>query len=156
MNIQRLPLSEPCPQPTTERSCRSTGQAPHIALPQICMSSCAFQACRLTQVPDEGACQMAPSSNVNRPIFPLTFASRALAQIFTMLGLLQAVCALSLSGLLYQTQGNPLPHVNQLQARYAPDQTGAVASESDICSRIGTNLLQRGGNAADAVRSSLL
>jgi gamma-glutamyltranspeptidase len=31
------------------------------------------------------------------------------------------------------------------------DQLGAVASESDICSRIGTDLLKRGGNAADAM-----
>ena len=29
---------------------------------------------------------------------------------------------------------------------------GAVASESTICSRIGTKLLAAGGNAADAVR----
>ena len=29
---------------------------------------------------------------------------------------------------------------------------GAVASESTICSRIGTRLLEAGGNAADAVR----
>jgi hypothetical protein len=28
---------------------------------------------------------------------------------------------------------------------------GAVASESDICSRIGTDLLKMGGNAADAM-----
>jgi gamma-glutamyltranspeptidase/glutathione hydrolase len=31
------------------------------------------------------------------------------------------------------------------------DQLGAVASESDICSRIGTDLLKLGGNAADAM-----
>lgn len=30
-------------------------------------------------------------------------------------------------------------------------QLGAVASESDICSRIGVDLLKAGGNAADAV-----
>ena len=29
---------------------------------------------------------------------------------------------------------------------------GAVASESAVCSRIGTDLLENGGNAADAVR----
>ena len=28
---------------------------------------------------------------------------------------------------------------------------GAVASESDVCSRIGTELLKKGGNAADAM-----
>lgn len=32
-----------------------------------------------------------------------------------------------------------------------PGQLGAVASESDICSRIGTELLRHGGNAADAM-----
>jgi gamma-glutamyltranspeptidase/glutathione hydrolase len=30
-------------------------------------------------------------------------------------------------------------------------QRGAVASESDICSRIGIDLLKEGGNAADAM-----
>jgi gamma-glutamyltranspeptidase/glutathione hydrolase len=30
-------------------------------------------------------------------------------------------------------------------------QLGAVASESDICSHIGTDLLKHGGNAADAM-----
>lgn len=33
----------------------------------------------------------------------------------------------------------------------APGHIGAVASESDICSRIGTDLLKQGGNAADAL-----
>lgn len=33
-------------------------------------------------------------------------------------------------------------------------QLGAVASESDICTRIGIGLLKDGGNAADAVRQS--
>lgn len=28
---------------------------------------------------------------------------------------------------------------------------GAVASESSVCSHIGTNLIKKGGNAADAV-----
>ena len=32
-----------------------------------------------------------------------------------------------------------------------PGHLGAVASESDICSRIGTDLLKQGGNAADAL-----
>lgn len=31
------------------------------------------------------------------------------------------------------------------------DQKGAVASESAVCSRIGTGLINDGGNAADAV-----
>lgn len=37
---------------------------------------------------------------------------------------------------------------------YLQDQLGAVASESDICSQIGIDLLNEGGNAADAVRCS--
>lgn len=32
-----------------------------------------------------------------------------------------------------------------------PGQLGAVASESVLCSRHGTDMLERGGNAADAV-----
>jgi gamma-glutamyltranspeptidase/glutathione hydrolase len=32
-----------------------------------------------------------------------------------------------------------------------PGRLGAVASESSICSRVGTDLLRKGGNAADAV-----
>ena len=32
-----------------------------------------------------------------------------------------------------------------------PGQRGAVASESDVCSRIGTELLEQGGNAAGAM-----
>ena len=31
------------------------------------------------------------------------------------------------------------------------DQSGAVASESSVCSRIGVDLIRDGGNAADAV-----
>lgn len=36
------------------------------------------------------------------------------------------------------------------------DKLGAVASESSVCSNIGIDLLGKGGNAADAVRSLLL
>ena len=32
------------------------------------------------------------------------------------------------------------------------DKLGAVASESAVCSKVGTGLLEKGGNAADAVR----
>jgi gamma-glutamyltranspeptidase / glutathione hydrolase len=49
---------------------------------------------------------------------------------------------------------NPLPR--QSLPRTNPhgsfqDQLGAVASESNICSQIGIDLLKKGGNAADAV-----
>lgn len=33
------------------------------------------------------------------------------------------------------------------------DQLGAVASENRVCSQIGIDLLEAGGNAADAVRN---
>ncbi len=72
-----------------------------------------------------------------------------------MLALLQAVCAFSLSSLLQQAAGGPvassLGGTSRLEERYAPGHRGAVASESSICSDIGINLLERGGNAADAV-----
>ncbi len=36
-------------------------------------------------------------------------------------------------------------------ARVGSARLGAVASESSVCSRIGVDLLEAGGNAADAV-----
>jgi len=36
------------------------------------------------------------------------------------------------------------------------DNNGAVASESAVCSEIGIDLLQRGGNAADALVGTVL
>ena len=109
-----------------------------------------------TQVRGVGARRMAPSFNVNGSISIFILRRRALAHISIMLGLLQAVSALSFSSLLYQINANPLPDVNKPQEQYAPGHTGAVATESDICSHIGTDLLQRGGNAADAVRSNAI
>jgi gamma-glutamyltranspeptidase/glutathione hydrolase len=35
--------------------------------------------------------------------------------------------------------------------RYGNAKTGAVASESSVCSNIGADVLKEGGNAADAV-----
>ncbi len=52
---------------------------------------------------------------------------------------------------------NPLPERPSRRddsQNYLQDQLGAVASESDICSQIGIDLLNEGGNAADAVRFS--
>jgi hypothetical protein len=63
-----------------------------------------------------------------------------------MLSLLHIV--LAASPLLLQTGAKPLP---ELKLEQASDSTGAVASESEICSHIGIDLLQQGGNAADAV-----
>lgn len=72
-----------------------------------------------------------------------------------MLALLQVVSALSLSSLLLQAGASPvsLPD-HDLKERTSPGRTGAVASESDICSDLGIDLLAKGGNAADAVSSS--
>lgn len=50
--------------------------------------------------------------------------------------------------LLGHVNANPLP--GGLVPRQLPDHKGAVASESDICSKIGIDILSRGGNAADA------
>jgi gamma-glutamyltranspeptidase / glutathione hydrolase len=65
-----------------------------------------------------------------------------------MLSLLQVAYALAVSPLIQQAGANPLP---QIYAVSAPDSKGAVASESAICTNIGIDLLQQGGNAADAV-----
>lgn len=37
---------------------------------------------------------------------------------------------------------------------YNTDDHGAVASEVDLCSHVGVDLMQSGGNAADAVSSA--
>ncbi|EXJ96491.1 gamma-glutamyltransferase [Capronia coronata CBS 617.96] len=69
-----------------------------------------------------------------------------------MLSLLQLACALAVPPLLNQVGANPVPTVHQ---KYAPDSMGAVASESSICSGIGIDLLRQGGNAADALVSTV-
>jgi gamma-glutamyltranspeptidase / glutathione hydrolase len=68
--------------------------------------------------------------------------------LFTMLMLLQLACALVVPPLFQQAAANPLPTIRQNEA---PGNRGAVASESSICSEIGIDLLQQGGNAADAL-----
>lgn len=53
--------------------------------------------------------------------------------------------------------GNPVPtgHDNGYPVNGRPklkaNHLGAVASEAEICSHIGTELLKKGGNAADAM-----
>ncbi|RVX73408.1 hypothetical protein B0A52_03050 [Exophiala mesophila] len=66
-----------------------------------------------------------------------------------MLSLLHLACALVVPTLLDQAGANPVPYLHHLNQ--GPDSRGAVASESDVCSRIGIDLLQQGGNAADAL-----
>jgi gamma-glutamyltranspeptidase / glutathione hydrolase len=70
----------------------------------------------------------------------------ALLRVVVMLSLLKY--ALAASPLLLQSGANPVP---DLEMRQASARKGAVASESDICSHIGIELLEQGGNAADAV-----
>lgn len=46
----------------------------------------------------------------------------------------------------------PVPaHKRGSEQHEAKDKLGAVASESSVCSHIGIDLIQDGGNAADAV-----
>lgn len=65
---------------------------------------------------------------------------------------------ISLSIVLLVVLAVHLPGVNSSPYNLAPREghveegkTGAVASESAICSRHGTHILEQGGNAADAV-----
>lgn len=46
---------------------------------------------------------------------------------------------------------NPFPSGYPTVPIIKPGELGAVASESDVCSHIGTDLLKLGGNAADAM-----
>lgn len=48
------------------------------------------------------------------------------------------------------------PLMHPLQSRQFSDNLGAVASESEICSTIGVNILRGGGNAADAMVATVL
>lgn len=48
------------------------------------------------------------------------------------------------------------PLMHPLQSRQFSDNLGAVASESEICSTIGVNILRDGGNAADAMVATVL
>lgn len=57
------------------------------------------------------------------------------------------LAALALSS---HVNANPLPATHELVTRQGQDRLGAVASESDICSKIGIKILAQGGNAADA------
>ena len=75
-------------------------------------------------------------------------SSTSIRYSIIMLSLLQLACALVVPPLLQQAGANPVPAVHQ---SYAPGHRGAVASESKICTDIGIELLQQGGNAADAV-----
>ncbi|KAF2657357.1 gamma-glutamyltranspeptidase-like protein [Lophiostoma macrostomum CBS 122681] len=47
--------------------------------------------------------------------------------------------------------GSPFPSGSSYRPSLAKGHLGAVASESEICSHVGTELLKKGGNAADAL-----
>jgi gamma-glutamyltranspeptidase/glutathione hydrolase len=69
-----------------------------------------------------------------------------------MLGFWSILSSTVGAGLVGQVAlANPLRSTRNNALQYAPDHLGAVASESSICSRIGIDLLKKGGNAADAV-----
>lgn len=62
-----------------------------------------------------------------------------------------ALALLTLYSSVLANAPEALRHGNSSKVRVP--KLGAVASESAVCSRIGTNLLEQGGNAADAVRA---
>lgn len=47
-------------------------------------------------------------------------------------------------------------HPGEASGEIEAGKLGAVASESALCSRYGTNMLEKGGNAADAVNTLIL
>lgn len=66
-------------------------------------------------------------------------------------GIFGLVLAAQLVSAHYNSTGN------KIQQHFdAYNKQGAVASENAVCSRIGIDLLQAGGNAADAVSDSVL
>ena len=83
--------------------------------------------------------------------------SRRQRHLVLIMALLWSVVITILVGLLQwqYAVAKPLPYARSTrssQSSLEEAQLGAVASESDICSRIGADLLKAGGNAADAVR----
>lgn len=91
-----------------------------------------------------------PCFLVSRPVGPPI----SLVHISTMLWFASTVWAVAIPSLLTQVYASPLPYAHQLEQSI--DTRGAVASESDICSHIGIDILQNGGNAADAVSTARL
>ena len=69
---------------------------------------------------------------------------------FVALCLWTLVATFSLTGSQHVLLDDGAPNGDSPSSRKEP-RRGAVASENKICSRIGTDLLEAGGNAADAV-----
>ena len=71
-----------------------------------------------------------------------------------------SLCAIALAALATLVQGHAIvgleAHGYHNSSHKSPPKLGAVASESAVCSRIGTDLIEKGGNAADAVSSQSL
>ncbi|TKX20357.1 glutathione hydrolase proenzyme [Elsinoe australis] len=108
----------------------------------------------------------AASSVSSSPRFsPTTLAHRvtafafAVATLTTMLFLSRAhVAVLSVLALtVHNTIAAPTDHVEYSHGNdtSALGRHGAVSSESAICSRIGTDIIRKGGNAADAMVASV-
>jgi len=77
--------------------------------------------------------------------------SKVLSLFVVALALLSTLFVLVLSPLIRQTVTKPLPKPYNIEKQYPPDRLGAVASESSICSKIGIEQYQNGGNSADSV-----
>jgi len=78
--------------------------------------------------------------------------SKALSLFVVVLALLTTLFVLVLSPFIRQTVAKSLPKPHNIEKQYPPNSLGAVASESSICSKIGIEQYQNGGNAADSVR----
>jgi gamma-glutamyltranspeptidase/glutathione hydrolase len=62
-----------------------------------------------------------------------------------------ALTSLLLAQLSFASPGKYPPSYKHHSSDGGHDQLGAVASESSICSSIGTDVLKEGGNAADSM-----
>ncbi|OCK77219.1 gamma-glutamyltransferase 1 [Lepidopterella palustris CBS 459.81] len=69
----------------------------------------------------------------------------------TLFSLQPAALAHPQAPLSYSPSPSPCPSLSPPPSHLPPAHLGAVASESSICSHVGTTLLQHGGSAADAL-----
>jgi len=84
------------------------------------------------------------------PVLPPSFRERCVVGTMTRASLIKCVAGLlTLQGTLSTPVTSKVPHPSR--PILGEGQLGAVASESDICSHIGIDLLKLGGNAADAM-----
>jgi len=84
------------------------------------------------------------------PALPPSFRERCVVGTMARGSLIKCVAGLlTLQGTLSTPVTSKAPYSSQ--PILGEGQLGAVASESDICSHIGIDLLKLGGNAADAM-----